>query len=101
MEKEDTLCKIKEEYETGKQRERPISEIMEESMALCWQTELQAEMRDDKGETRQTSRQAEKRFGTQGETQCPCHKDCDKTAPFFAPPSLPLILLVLKVVWRL
>jgi hypothetical protein len=81
MEKEDTLCKIKEESETGKQWERPISEITEESKVLCRQTELQAEMRDDKGETRQTKRQAEKRFRKQGETQCPCHKDCDIIPP--------------------
>jgi hypothetical protein len=49
------VCERKGECETGKQRGRPISKIMEDCMAQCRHTELQAERRDNKGENKETS----------------------------------------------
>jgi hypothetical protein len=62
MEQEEPVCERKGEYETGKQRECPISEITEECMVKCRQTELQAKRRDNKGENKETSRQVEKKL---------------------------------------
>jgi hypothetical protein len=62
MENEDTVCERKGEFETGKLRERQISEIKEDCMVLCRQTELQSERCDDKGENKETSRPVAKKL---------------------------------------
>jgi hypothetical protein len=65
MEEEDILCERKEEYEAGKQWERPISTIMGECKAKHRQTELQVRRCDNKGENEITRPHAGEEFRKQ------------------------------------